>query len=125
MTNIFKDSRGAAAVEFAIAAPVMALLIFGVLQLGLYGVANAGVKQAVDEAARMSIIYPRPTDASIKAALLQGTFGVKNSDLTVSLTHGSLNGGAYVDINARYVVPSIGLGLPTLAVSETRRAFQN
>lgn len=125
MRRLRSDSSGAAAVEFAVAAPILAIMIFGVMQVGVYGVANAGIKQAVDEAARISTLYPRPSDSTIQAALLQKTFGVNRNAVTVSFMHGTQNGGAYIDINARYTVPSVGFGFPTFALSETRRAFQN
>ena len=125
MKRILTDISGAAAIEFAVAAPIMAIMIFGVLQVGIYGVANAGIKQGVDEAARIATLYPRPTDTVIQAALLKKTFGLNSGSASVSITHGTQNGGAYVDINAQYVVPSVGFGFPTLSLSESRRAFQN
>ena len=125
MRYLGRDTRGNTAVEFAIAAPIMAMLILGVLQIGLYGVANAGIKQSVDEAARVAILYPRPSDAAIQNAILQKTFGIATQNLSISLTHGVQNGGAYVDISAKYTVPSVGLGLPSLVLAEKRRAFQN
>lgn len=53
--TIGKDRRGVAAVEFALIAPPLALLVFGAVQYGLYlGVANS-LQQLTNDAARVSL----------------------------------------------------------------------
>ena len=47
-----RDTRGAAALEFAIGAPVLVILILGILQVGLLFYSSAGLLQGVNEAAR-------------------------------------------------------------------------
>lgn len=49
------DRRGVAAVEFALIAPPLALLVFGAIQYGLYfGTANS-LQQLTNDAARVSL----------------------------------------------------------------------
>ena len=67
--NAFKqfrrDERGAAAIEFAIAAQVLVALIWGIFQVGLVFQANAGMQHALGEAARLAVIYPYPGDTAL------------------------------------------------------------
>jgi hypothetical protein len=51
-----RDSRGAAAVEFALVAPVLFLVVFGVLQYGLYFFDAHGTRTGVREAARLGVV---------------------------------------------------------------------
>jgi Flp pilus assembly protein TadG len=48
--------RGAAAVEFAIAVPVLVVMIYGIFQIGLIFQANAGMQHALGEGARMATL---------------------------------------------------------------------
>jgi len=50
-----KDKRGVAAIEFAIIAPVMLALLFGILCYGMYFGTVHGVQQLAAEAARAAI----------------------------------------------------------------------
>ncbi|MDX2234737.1 MAG: TadE/TadG family type IV pilus assembly protein [Hyphomonadaceae bacterium] len=53
--NIARDRQGAAALEFALVGPPLALLAFGILQYGVYfGVAHS-VQQLTNDAARVAV----------------------------------------------------------------------
>ena len=66
-----RDDRGAAAIEMALALPILVSMIYGLFQVGLLYQANAGMQHALGEGARLSTIYERytennvPTDAAI------------------------------------------------------------
>jgi len=49
------DKKGVAAVEFALIAPPLVLLVFGVLQYGLYFGVSHSVQQLTNDAARVAI----------------------------------------------------------------------
>lgn len=120
--------RGASAIEFALAVPVLALFLAGLAQLGVLFAANAGLKEAVDEGARYASIYPRPSDASIISRVQARGFALKAADLaTPVLTHGTSNGLPYVDISASYTARTsfILFTGPTVVLTSTRRAYQN
>jgi Flp pilus assembly protein TadG len=51
-----RDARGASAVEFALVAPVLFLVVFGVLQYGLYFFDAHGTRTGVREAARLGVV---------------------------------------------------------------------
>lgn len=52
---LVKDNRGAAAVEFAMIAPPLALLVFGILQYGVYFGAAHSMQQLTNDAARTAV----------------------------------------------------------------------
>lgn len=58
--------RGAAAVEFALVFPILALILFGILQYGLYFFDTLGMRQGVREAARQGVVE-NFTDSSCTA----------------------------------------------------------
>ena len=76
--KIGADADGAAALEFAIAFPVLISMIWGMLQVGLIFLANAGMQHALGEAARMATIFPTPSDAAIGDMITAKRFGTGN-----------------------------------------------
>jgi len=63
-----KSEHGAAAVEFALVLPVLALLLFGVIEFGLLMFNKAVLTNAAREGARFGIVSatPRKTDSEIE-----------------------------------------------------------
>jgi Flp pilus assembly protein TadG len=63
----FKDQQGAGVVEFAIIAPLFAMLLFGLVEFGLAMYNKGVVTNASREGARFGVVYstPRKTDAEI------------------------------------------------------------
>ena len=51
-----RDSRGASAVEFALVAPILFLVMFGIIQYGLWFNDSLNTRQGVREAARMGVV---------------------------------------------------------------------
>ena len=82
MTRLFrtlrKDSEGAAAIEFAIAVPVLTVMIWGMFQIGLIFQANAGMQHALGEAARYATIFPTPSDTQLQTRITAKKFGLGN-----------------------------------------------
>jgi Flp pilus assembly protein TadG len=121
-----RDQRGAAALEFALAAPLLLMFILGITQLGLLFFANAGLRSSVAEGARYATIYPRPTDEQIKAKMTQSRFGIDPALVTgPTLTHGTSDGAQYLDISMSYATPLdfVFIETPPITISVTRRAF--
>ena len=130
MTEAFElrdNEDGAAAIEFALVAPVFLLLVVGILQFGMALYANAGLRFGVEAAARYAQIHPRPTDSQISSMVTSSTFGLNTSQLSgPTLTRGKANGLDYVDITASYnyqlAFPFVPAGAVNL--THTRRAYQ-
>ena len=125
--RLLRDCTGTAVIEFAIAGPVIILLLLGIFQLGMLGLARAGLAQGVEAGARYATIYPRPTDSDISAKILAHDYGMVASGITnPTFVHGTTNGTAYVDITMRYTV-TLDFGFyrtSALQLNYTRRAYQ-
>jgi Flp pilus assembly protein TadG len=121
-----RDSRGATLVEFAILAPVFIGMIIAAAQLGLLFFANAGLKNAVSEGARLATIYPRPTNTQIQAKISQRRFGLDPAYVTgPSFVEGTDGGAAYTEITMSYAAPVNFLfyRVTGFTLSQTRRVY--
>ena len=56
-----RDESGATMVEFAFALPVLILMIWMLVQMGLLFRANSGIQHALGEGARFATLWPTPT----------------------------------------------------------------
>ena len=74
--SISRDERGAAAIEMAIAVPVLTLMLWGIFQVGVAFQANAGMQHALGEGARYATLYPKPADNLIVAKMNDSVFGM-------------------------------------------------
>lgn len=125
--SMLRDEQGASAVEFAVAIPVLAILIVGILQLGILFFANAGLQQAVESGARFATISPSPSDSAITAKVTSSRFGLDASRVTgPTISHGTTNGVDWVDVTMSYAVPlnMVFFQLGPITLTHTRRAYQ-
>jgi Flp pilus assembly protein TadG len=127
LKTLIRDQKGAAAIEFVLAAPFLILLLVGILQMGIMFLAKAGLQQGVEAGARFATIYPRPSDEDISARVLSSGYGMQASNIEgPTLTHGTTGGSPYVDITMRYTVTPnfIFFTMSPVRLEHTRRAFQ-
>lgn len=136
--SLLRDRRGSPSVDFALTLPALILVTVGVLQLGIAFLANAGLRNAVEAAARYATVYSTssgstpcvsgyPTDDQIKAKVRSSAFGLDATQLTVlDPVHNTNNGTCYVDVSATYPITFkfIVLTTPAFNLSYTRRAYQ-
>lgn len=118
---------GIAAAEFAMMAPLLLLLLFMVLNLGLLFEAYNGVQHAVGEGARLATLYPRPTDSQITTTIQDAQFGLDPALVSApTYSHGTNSGIAYVDVTLTYNAPiNFPLfNLPAVALTYSKRAYQ-
>ena len=78
-----RDERGAAAIEMAIALPVLLVMIYGIFQVGLVFQANAGMQHALGEGARYSTLCTPngnqcniPSDSQVVTRMQSKLFGM-------------------------------------------------
>ncbi len=97
------DRKGATAVEFAMALPLLLLMLVGVAQMGMLFFAHAGLRNLVAEGARFASIAPRPTDAAIKTRIKQGGFGLNTASIKDPvITYGTAGTADFADITVQY-----------------------
>jgi Flp pilus assembly protein TadG len=124
MLNLLRRcQRGAAAVEFALAVPILIVMIYGIFQVGLLYEANAGMQHALGEGARYATLYDRtttskvPTDTAIKARMTATLFGKNDGTFTVS---DPANSTGYKTLTITYTRTMSFLLVPGPSVTLTR-----
>lgn len=120
--RISSDDRGATVVEFAFAMPILIIMIWMIAQLGLAFRAMAGIQHALGEGARLATIYPKPSNADIKAKITSKVYGITPGTFTVVEP---VDGAGFVDLRVNYTQPTTLLLLPgpTISVSRTKRVW--
>lgn len=128
MMSLRHSEKGSAGAEFALAVPVLALFLIGIFQLSILFAANAGLRQAVGAGARVATLYPHPDDTAIIAQIRRAGFALNSAYLDApTLTHGTANGVAYVDIDLTYR-PPLNFAFfqgPRITMTRSRRAYLN
>lgn len=124
--KILRDIRGSAAVEFALAIPVLATLMIAVLQFGILMHTSGSIRHAAGEGLRFAKINPAATDAQIISRTREAMAGIDQSGITaLNFQRGTTNGAQFgrltITYNAQPIVPFI----PAQAVvlSETKQVY--
>lgn len=80
-----KQRRGAAAVEFAVVAPVFFLLVFGMIEYGRMVMVQQVITNAAREATRVAVL-DGSTTATVKTAAINAMAGAKITIATSNVT---------------------------------------
>ena len=129
LSKLRKSEVGAAAIEFALAIPVIIMLFYGLAQYGIIMLANSGIRHAVDMGARAATVYIGATpltDTQLRSVITSNLYGINRGTVaTPSLVRGTNNGIKYVDITVTYTVPIdlIFFKFGPMSLSESRRAY--
>lgn len=120
-----RDESGAAAVEFALAVPVLITLIWGILQVSLLFQANAGMQQALGQAARYATIYPTPSTDDISDKITSAKFGVGNGTWDTPVIDTSHASDGYYTISVSYDQPTDFLFFagPNVTLSASKKVY--
>jgi Flp pilus assembly protein TadG len=123
---VLRDNAGVAAIEFAIAAPVMLLLILGIWNAGVMLFAQNGIRNAVESGARHATIFPRPAQAEILERVNAGYYGPSQGMIDgPSLVYGVQNNAPIVTITMSYTHETAlpFLDLPPVTLRHERTAY--
>lgn len=85
--RLLSNIRAAAAIEFALVAPALIVLIIGIAQLGLVFMASAGLHNAVAQGARRATLFPRPTADQVGASISAAKFGLDPTKLSTPVVN--------------------------------------
>jgi Flp pilus assembly protein TadG len=107
--KIWRDERGATALEFAILAPVFFLLIFGIIAFGMLFWTQVGLQHGAEMAARCASINttlcPNGNPSVITNYAMQQAFGLSLPAST--FTHNTRACGNQVSATYTFVFPGI------------------
>ncbi len=113
--TLFKDRRGATAVEFALTLPVFLLMFFGLWQTG-YGLWwQFGLQHGAQMAARYaSVTLPRPSDSAIKTYAASQSYGLNPTPSIFVVSQPTCGN----QVSADYALSPVGaiIGIPPLTL---------
>ena len=123
-----RDEQGAAAVEMALALPVLIIFIYGIFQIGMVMAASAGMQHALGEGARLATIYPYPNDATVKTRIENKIFGTYIGNYTVDDPADLKNGVGTTyakDLRVTYTVTPnfLFFTAPPITLVRTKRVY--
>jgi Flp pilus assembly protein TadG len=123
--RLLADRRGATMLEFALVVPVLLAMLLGIVMLGMVFLAQAGLRSAVEDAARYATIWPRPSQTAIEARIAARRFGMDPANIVApTVTFNTSSSPNYVTISMGYnLTINYLLGSKTISLTETRRAY--
>ena len=120
--SLRRDEQGAAAVEMALALPILLIFIYGIFQIGVILAANAGMQHALGEGARLATLYPTRTNAEIVARIEAKKFGVHVGTFgTPTVTDPPVGESGYRTLSISYSVTPNFLFFEGPAIAWTRQ----
>ena len=126
LAGLKQDTRGVGVVEFALLAPVFIGMILAATQLSLIFFANAGLKNAVSEGARLASLYPRPSNEKIAERIREQRFGLDPAHLTApTIVDRTVDGATYAEITMKYRPPVdfVFYKVAPITLTQTRRVY--
>ena len=123
---IKSDRRGAAVIEMAFALPVLILLMWMIVQLGLVFRAMSGIQHGLGEGSRMATLFPKPTDTAIRTRISNAVYGIGPGSFAIATpVSGNADGANYMDLRVTYTQATDMLLFPgpTISVSRSKRVW--
>jgi Flp pilus assembly protein TadG len=124
--RLLRDAKGAAAIEVALAIPILLELFWVVFQAGLVFRAMSGIQHGLGEGARYATLFPQPSNAQIKSRIEDTVYGIGPGHFTISTpSAGSADGANYLDLTVSYTQSTdlIFIPGPTVTVSRSKRVW--
>ena len=121
-----RNEDGAAVIEMAFALPILIMLIWMIIQLGLVFRAMSGIQHSLGEGARAATLWPVPDTDTITDKMEAAVYGIGPGDFTiVDPVAGTADGSNYLDLQVTYTQDTDLLFLPgpTISVSRSKRVW--
>lgn len=111
-----RDEQGAAALEFGLIMPVLLLLVFGIIQYGLYFWAMQGGNDVARDAARQAAVGSNPVCATFRSSLTSQLSGFSTGAPTITRVYDDSDPAAGVQVGEQVTVrvsfQSLNMHLP-------------
>jgi hypothetical protein len=124
--KLLRNQEGATVIELAFALPILVMLIWMVVQLGLVFRAMSGIQHALGEGARTATLWPVPDAATVEAKMNDAVYGIGPGTFTVlAAVAGEADGSDYLDLQVTYSQDTDLLIFPgpTIDVSRSKRVW--
>ena len=125
-TKLGHDQRGAAVIEMAAVLPILIMLLWMIIQLGLVFRAMSGIQHALGEGARAATLWPIPAVDDIEGRMETAVYGIGPGDFEIEApVTGTADGSDYLDLEVTYTQPTdlIIIPGPTITVSRSKRVW--
>lgn len=137
LIRIRRNEDGAAAIEMAIAVPVLVMFLWGIFEIGVASEAIAGMQHGLGEGARYATLCLNPTPTGtevtctiptndqISTVINNKVFGTGIGTFnTPSVTDGP-SGSGYKDLSVTFSMPMNFLLFtgPTITLTQTKRVY--
>ena len=126
LNRLSRNEDGAAVIEMAFALPILIMLLWMIIQLGLVFRAMSGIQHALGEGARVATLWPRPANSTITNKMNAAVYGIGPGDFNiVPPAPGTADGSDYLDLRVTYTQDTDLLFLPgpTISVSRSKRVW--
>ncbi len=91
LRSTLRDEQGVAAIEMAVALPVLVLFLWGIFQIGIAFQASAGMQHALGEGARYATICLRPTSDGVCSAATDDEIKQRIRDKAIGTGYGTFS----------------------------------
>ena len=126
LRKLRRNEDGAAVIEMAFALPILVMLLWMIIQLGLVFRAMSGIQHALGEGARLATLWPQPSDETIENKMEAAVYGIGPGDFTIiDPVPGSADGSDYLDLQVTYTQDTdlIFIPGPTISVTRSKRVW--
>lgn len=124
LLNLWRDRRGSAAIEFVVAVPVLVVMIWGIFQIAVVLEANAGMEQALGQAARQATLYPTPSDSVLQSTITSSKFGTGSGTwATPTITTNSTAGTKTISVSYSQPLNFLLWPGPTVTLSASKVVY--
>jgi Flp pilus assembly protein TadG len=126
LKRLSHNEDGVAVIEMAFALPILVMLLWMMIQLGLVFRALSGIQHALGEGARAATLWPVPTNETIEDKMEAAVYGIGPGDFTiVDPVAGTADGSNFLDLQVTYTQDTDLLFLPgpTISVSRSKRVW--
>ena len=116
-----RNERGAAVIEMAFALPILVMMLWMIVQLGLIFRAMSGIQHGLGEGARLATLFPQPDDQAIHDKIEAAVYGIGPGDFDIAdPVPGTADGANYLDLSVTYTQSTDMLIFPGPDISVTR-----
>ena len=126
LKRLRRDQNGAAVIEMAFALPVIIVMLWMVVQLGLVFRAMSGIQHGLGEGARTATLFPKPSNTVIHDKIADAVYGIGPGNFVIDTpTTGTADGANYLDLKVTYT-QSTDLLLfpgPDISVARSKRVW--